>query len=308
MIGEEINMKKYAIFLILALIFIMQGCDKKNESNQSQEETMKKEIEVEMDQVTQAAPTPTAALVEEFQVTATPAPVDLVLPVTTNITGKVLIQTVSASKSYPYTSYIITSMNGESVVIDTTTMPKPEVVDIKPVAMLQTHTHPDHSDPIYTNSYDVPKLMSKKGELQVGDFNIYTIPSSHSNDTIVENGGNVIVVVEIDGLRIAHMGDIGQTKLTGDQLEQLGTIDIAFMQFENSYSDMSLQNEKGFTMIEQLNPTIVIPTHYSDNALKVLEEKYGVITELENILEISKDDLPDNALNVYRILNTHKYK
>lgn len=301
-------MKKYAIFLILALIFIMQGCDKKNESNQSQEETMKKEIEVEMDQVTQAAPTPTAAVVEESQVTATPAPVDLVLPVTTNITGKVLIQTVSASKSYPYTSYIITSMNGESVVIDTTTMPKPEVVDIKPVAMLQTHTHPDHSDPIYTNSYDVPKLMSKKGELQVGDFNIYTIPSSHSNDTIVENGGNVIVVVEIDGLRIAHMGDIGQTKLTEDQLEQLGTIDIAFMQFENSYSDMSLQNEKGFTMIEQLNPTIVIPTHYSDNALKVLEEKYGVITELENILEISKDDLPDNALNVYRILNTHKYK
>jgi L-ascorbate metabolism protein UlaG (beta-lactamase superfamily) len=187
-------------------------------------------------------------------------------------------------------------------------MPKPEVVDIKPVAMLQTHTHPDHSDSDYTFSYDVPKLMSKKGELTVGDFNMYTIPSSHSNDTIVEDGSNVIVVVEVDGLRIAHMGDVGQSKLTEDQLEHLGTIDIAFMQFENSYSDMSLQNEKGFTMIEQLNPTIVIPTHYSDNALKILEEKYGTITELENILEVSRENLPENALNVYRILNTHKYK
>lgn len=302
-------MRKYAIFLILALILIMQGCSKKDEKKtQSLEETMIQEKEVDAIQVTQAAPTPTLAVVEEIPVTVTPVPVDLVLPVTTNDTGKVLIQTVSASKSYPYTSYIITSIDGESVVIDATTMPKPEVVDIKPLAMLQTHTHPDHSDSDYTFSYDVPKLMSKKGELTVGDFHMYTIPSSHSNDTIVEDGGNVIVVVEVDGLRIAHMGDVGQTKLTEDQLDQLGTIDIAFMQFENSYSDMSLQNEKGFTMIEQLNPIIVIPTHYSDNALKILEEKYGAITELENILEISKENLPENALNVYRILNTHKYK
>lgn len=255
-----------------------------------------------------SAPTPTVVAVEEASVTATTIPKDLVLPVTTNDTGKVLIQTVSGSKTYLYTSYIITSIKGESVVIDATTMPKPEIVEINPVAMMQTHTHPDHSDYVYTNSYDVPKLMSKKGELQVGDYNIFTIPSSHSNDTIVENGSNVIVVVEVDGLRIAHMGDVGQTKLTEDQLKSLGKIDIAFMQFENSYSDMSLENGKGFTMMEQLQPVIIIPTHYSDNALKVLEEKYGVITEVENILEISKDDLPENTLNVYRILNTHKYK
>jgi L-ascorbate metabolism protein UlaG (beta-lactamase superfamily) len=302
-------MRKYAIFLILALLLILQGCSEKDENKtQSLEETMKQEKEVDVTQVTQAAPTPTVAVVEEIPVTVTPVPVELVLPVTTNDTGKVLIQTVTAGQSYPYNSYIITSIDGESVVIDATTMPKPEVVDIKPVAMLQTHTHPDHSDSEYTASYDVPKLMSQKGELTVGDFHMYTIPSSHSNDTIVEDGGNVIVVVEVDGLRIAHMGDVGQTKLTEDQLDQIGTIDIAFMQFENRYSDMSLQNEKGFTMIEQLNPTIVIPTHYTDKALETLEEKYGAITELENILEISKENLPENALNVYRILNTHKYK
>jgi L-ascorbate metabolism protein UlaG (beta-lactamase superfamily) len=290
-------MKKHAIILVLALIFLMQGCkEEADSSNQSQAEP------------TQVFPTPTEVIKEEVQPTSTPIPKELVLPVTTNDTGKVLIQTVSGSKTYLYTSYIITSISGECVVIDGTTMPKPEVVDIKPVALLQTHTHPDHTDYAYTNSYDVPKHMSKKGELQVGDYHIYTIPSSHSNDTIVENGSNVIVVVEVDGLRIAHMGDIGQTKLTEDQLTSLGKIDIALMQFENSYSDMSLENEKGFAMIEQLNPTIVIPTHYSDNALKVLEEKYGVITEVENLLEISKEDLPENTMNVYRILNTHKYK
>lgn len=302
-------MKKYVLILILALVFLMQGCQEKSTSNnQVQEDVMKEDKETQITETVQPTPTPTEAAVEEVAASPTPVPKDLVLPVTTNDTGKVLIQTVSGSKTYLYTSYIISSIKGENIVIDATTMPKPEVVDLKPVAMLQTHTHPDHSDYVYTNSYDVPKLMSKKGELQVGDYNIYTIPSSHSNDTIVEDGSNVIVVVEVDGLRIAHMGDVGQTKLTEDQLNSLGKIDIAFMQFENSYSDMSLDNEKGFTMMEQLQPTIIIPTHYSDKALKVLEEKYGTITEVENILEISKEDLPENTMNIYRILNTHKYK
>jgi L-ascorbate metabolism protein UlaG (beta-lactamase superfamily) len=61
-----------------------------------------------------------------------------------------------------------------------------------------------------TFSYDVPKLMSNIGELTVGDLNMYKIPSFHSSDTIVEDGGNVIVVIEVDGLRIAHMGDVGR--------------------------------------------------------------------------------------------------
>jgi hypothetical protein len=80
------------------------------------------------------------------------------------------------------------------------------------------------------------------------------------------------------------------------------------MQFENDHSSMTLKNEKGFKLIEQLNPVIVVPTHYSDKALTVLEEKYGPITEIENCLEISKEDLPEGTLNVYRILNNHIYK
>ncbi len=54
------------------------------------------------------------------------------------------------------------------------------------------------------------------------------------------------------------MGDIGQNELTEEQLDAIGEIDIAFMQFENSYSRMNLDNLKGFTMIEQVNPRIVI--------------------------------------------------
>jgi L-ascorbate metabolism protein UlaG (beta-lactamase superfamily) len=220
----------------------------------------------------------------------------------------VLIQTVSQDTTYPFNSYILSSINGENVIVDPTLMPKKEIVDIYPVAICGTHNHPDHQHPAYTNSYDCPKLLNVKGEIQTEDFNIYSIPASHARDTIAETPTNVLIVFEVDGLRIVHMGDIGQTVLTKEQLTELGEIDIAFMQFENSYSQMDLKNEKGFNLIEQLNPKIIIPTHFTKDGLVELETRYGTITEFDNALEISKEDLPEDTLNVYRILNTHKYR
>jgi len=261
-----------------------------------------------------AATTAATAAATSAQTTAaataaeTTAAADLVLPLTGNTSGKVQIQTVSANPSYKYTSYIITSIEGESVVVDPTMMPDKKTVDISPAAIISTHSHDDHICKVFTDSYDCQKILYEPGDIKTLDFHIYTVASSHANDTILAKPSNFIVVFEVDGLRIAHMGDIGQTVLTDDQLAAIGPIDIAFMQFENSYSDMSLKNEKGFNLIEQLNPKIIVPTHYTDDAIPVLTEKYGAITELENVMTISKEDLPQDTLQVYHITNTHKYK
>lgn len=229
-----------------------------------------------------------------------------VLPSIENTSGKVQIQTVSSSMAYPFNSYIITSSKGESVVVDPTEMPSKSVIDIKPAAIVCTHGHPDHTDQMYTGSYDCKKILYTEDDIKTNDFHIYTIKAAHGGDDI--NGSNYIIVFEVDGLRIAHMGDLGQTSITDEQLKKMGKIDIAFTQFENSVSDMSLANEKGFKLIEQFNPTIVIPTHYTKDAIPVIEGKYGKITQYENILQISKDDLPKKALNFFIISNTHKYK
>jgi hypothetical protein len=79
------------------------------------------------------------------------------------------------------------------------------------------------------------------------------------------------------------------------------------MQFENSYSTMNLENKMGFNLIEQLNPKIIIPTHYTGKGLAELKTKYGDITESDNMLAISKEDIPEDSLNVYVITNTHRY-
>ena len=324
-------MKKLTMIAMIIMVLVLPGCSGKekqaanpetSDNSQTKEEVQETAMEDETNTPPTEAPGTEEAVAEENKTTETgtteegnaatkteptPVPAGLVLPLTTNSSGKVMIQTVSKSISYPYNSYIITSVNGESIVLDPTTMPKKEECDLNPVAILSTHTHPDHVDYIFSNAYDCEKLMFKKGEINTNDFHIYTIQSSHDGDTITEDSSNVIVVIEVDGLRIAHMGDIGQTALTEEQLKELGEIDIAFMQFVNSYSSMTLDNKKGFNMMDQLKPKLIIPTHYTDASMPLFEEKYGTITDVENVLEIAKEDIPDQT-GMYRILNKHVYK
>jgi len=300
-------MKKYVLIMILVFAVMMQGCAGKGDSgavvsdaDTANEEKMEDVAETTTEDVK------TEETVVEPTAVPTEAPV-LVLPLTTNDSGKVTIQTVTQSLPYPYNSYLITSINGEIAVVDPTAMPKKEMADINPVAIACTHAHPDHVDNAFTKSYDCQKLLFEVAKLTTEDFKIHSIASSHYSDDILTNS-NVFIVFEVDGLRIVHMGDCGQTVLTEEQLADLGEIDIAFTQFENSYSAMTLENEKGFNLIEQLNPKIIIPTHYTDAGLAELETRYGAVTEFENIMEISKEDLPEDTMNVYRILNTHNYR
>ncbi|MDF2539327.1 MAG: hypothetical protein K0S76_2348 [Herbinix sp.] len=306
-------MRKFAFVMMIAFTVLLQGCSGKTDDRHtlSDQSVVNGEEKDDSDSGNSNQPIPTTEPTQEPTHDPTPEPTEapaLVLPIVINDSGKVLIQTVSQNVTYPYNTYIISSVNGENVVVDPSMMPKKEILDINPAAIISTHNHPDHSNPAYTKSYDCPNILYVKGEIKTEDFNIYSIPSSHDSDTITEAPTNVLVVFEVDGLCIVHMGDIGQTTLTKEQLTELGEIDIAFMQFENSYSSMDLENMKGFNLIEQLNPKIIIPTHYTNNSLAELEAKYGAVTEFVNSMEISKEDLPEDTLHVYRISNTHIYR
>ena len=289
-------MKIKILSLAVSAILMLTACGTNVGSNNSSTPDSSSESET------------TTAETSETTVETTETQPALVLPSTTNDSGKVMIQTVSKSSAYPFNSYIITSSNGESVVVDPTEMPGKDIVDINPAAIISTHSHEDHTDAKFSDSYDCPKIMYTKEDIKTKDFHIYTIWSQHDqNAPVAENSGNVIVVFEVDGLRIAHMGDIGQAEITPEQLEQLGKIDIAFMQLSNTYSSMNLTNKKGFKLLEQFNPTVVIPTHHSDSAYPIIEKKYGKVTMFDNALTISKEDLPQAPMNFYHISNTHKY-
>jgi hypothetical protein len=131
--------------------------------------------------------------------------------------------------------------------------------------LLTTHQHLDHFVPAFAGSFPGQQLNSQEGEITLPDVTIRGIASFHADDddTIRPVGAsNYIFVVDIGGLRIAHLGDIGQEQFTPEQLEVLGEVDIA------------ISVAWAIDLLEQLNPRLIIPTHGDMEVLQAAVEKW----------------------------------
>jgi L-ascorbate metabolism protein UlaG (beta-lactamase superfamily) len=135
----------------------------------------------------------------------------------------------------------------------------PEATDI----LLTTHNHMDHRRLDFVKTFPGHQIDVKVGQITRQDVKIRSIASAHNagGEFRQEGGSNYIFLVEMGGLRIAHFGDIGQEALTDKQLSALGKVDIAITQLANQYSDMNATNKKGFRLMDQLQPQLIIPTH-----------------------------------------------
>jgi hypothetical protein len=186
------------------------------------------------------------------------------------------------------------SSNGTRVLIDVqdpTRLSRPaEAADI----LLTTHGHYDHVNQPFLDAFPGQQLYMQTGELELPGVQVLGIASAHNaGDALKPEGGtNYIYLVEMDGMRIAHFGDIGQLELTDEQLALLGKVDIAITQLANSYSDMNDQNRKGFDLVEQIQPRLIIPTHINLDTAKTAVERWTGLYSLNPSVTICPADLP----------------
>jgi len=185
--------------------------------------------------------------------------------------------------------------------------------------LLTTHTHFDHVNDNFLSSFPGQQLFARTGKLSAPGLMVTGIASAHNSGERLrpEGGTNYIYLVEMDGFRIAHFGDIGQDALNQDQLDQLGSVDIAISQLANPYSDMNIQNRKGLKLIEQIKPGFIIPTHLNlETATAAVEQWGGTYTDNPYVM-ICQSQLPEetqilllgeNALQFAERLNLPLYK
>lgn len=163
--------------------------------------------------------------------------------------------------------------------------------------LLTTHTHYDHINETFLNDFPGQQLFTRTGSLKQGEVTILGIASAHNvGDRLKDEGGtNYIYLIDSGGLRIAHFGDIGQDKLTSDQLDAIGQVDVAIMQLSNSYSDMSAENQKGFHLMEQVMPKLIIPTHLNLDAARLAGQKWPAFFTDQLSIEICPANLADST-------------
>lgn len=107
---------------------------------------------------------------------------------------------------------------------------------------------------------------------------ILQIPSFHDDRRGALRGGNLITLVEAEGLRIVHMGDIG-CELTEEQVEALGRVDVLMIPVGGHYTINATQ---AWEMAKKLKALIVIPMHYRGKGFG-----YDVISSVEPFLKLA---------------------
>lgn len=160
--------------------------------------------------------------------------------------------------------------------------------------LLTTHTHDDHVDAEFAESFPGRQLFVREGEIESGGVRILGIAAAHSQGDPLkpEGGSDYIFVVEIGGLRFAHFGDIGQDELTAEQLDALGDVDVAVTQLENSFSQMDTKNKKGFEIVAQVDPRLVVQTHSSMAAVQYATTLWPVLYAERPAVTLTSDRLP----------------
>ena len=160
--------------------------------------------------------------------------------------------------------------------------------------LLTTHKHSDHYDSAFADSFPGQKIIMATGDIQLPDVTITAMASAHMpTDPInADTSTNYIFVIETGGLRIVHFGDIGQEKLTDEQLATIGKVDLAITQFSNSYSLMDSTNRKGFNLMDQVTPRLIIPTHSDRSTMEIAFGLWNAFNSVSRTVAIRQDALP----------------
>ncbi len=192
---------------------------------------------------------------------------------------------------YGMASYMITSRSG--VVISTDAYQIPE--DVNADIITVSHTDIDHIDRLFIRRNKEAKISINKVEkFNIEGINVTGIAASHFHfyKPDPEFPRNVIYLFEVDDLRIAHTGDLGQNELTQKQLETLRPTNILFIVMMD-LPQWGMLVENSLKIVKQLKPKVIIPTHLDEKGFKTVIQSYDKIKFIPDSYLVSREDIKD---------------
>lgn len=121
---------------------------------------------------------------------------------------------------------------------------------------------------LFTGPHGIPGvavkiIIDQPGEYEVSDISIQGIAArAHMDEEKTANA--TIYKVITDDIRIAVLGHV-YPELSGEQLESLSTIDVLIV--PTGGNGYTLDPVGALKLIKEIEPKLVIPTHYDDKTL-----------------------------------------
>ncbi len=199
-----------------------------------------------------------------------------------------------------HASFLITSDAGTRIVTD----PYPlgnglsygeinEEADVVTVS----HDHFDHANVAAVGGN--PRVVNEKTPVAIGGVRFSGVASYHDASEGSERDPNIIYSMDIDGVRVCHLGDLGHP-LGGRQVKDIGRVDVLLIPVGGFFTiDAKVASE----VAGKLSPKVIIPMHFSNEKCQFpiggvddfLAGKDSVIRPGVSEAEFKVGELPDTT-------------
>jgi L-ascorbate metabolism protein UlaG (beta-lactamase superfamily) len=158
--------------------------------------------------------------------------------------------------------FLLKTSQNTQIIVDPMQMGGYQIpTEIKADIVTVSHEHGDHNkvDAVSGSPIVLRGLSGEAIDRKIKDVRIYTVDSFHDDTQGSQRGKNAIFVYEFDGIRVAHLGDLGHV-LTSAQVQKIGAIDVLMIPVGGTYTIFGDTADK---VVAQLKPRmIVFPMHF----------------------------------------------
>ena len=158
-----------------------------------------------------------------------------------------------------------------------------------------SHEHFDHNATSKVKGeFEVVRGVGKK---TLKGITISGILTYHDEQRGAQRGDNTIFIIEAEGLRIAHMGDIGHL-LDDETSSQLKGVDILMVPVGGIYT---VDAAGAANIVESVSPRIVVPMHFKIEGLTLpISDERPFVERFDKVervreLEVTKETLPETT-------------
>ena len=145
---------------------------------------------------------------------------------------------------------------------------------VKPDIVTVSHEHFDHNQVNAVSGKPIVFRGLTSGgsdfadiDQKVKDVRIYAVSSYHDKSQGSQRGKNAIFVFEFDGIKVAHLGDLGDT-IPPASLKKIGPVDVVMIPVGGTYTIFGKEADQ---VISQLNPKLLVfPMHFKTDAASFL--------------------------------------
>jgi len=163
-----------------------------------------------------------------------------------------------------------------------------------------SHEHADHNNVALVAGK--PRVIrgltsDRKGwtrvDEKVKDVSVRAVAVYHDDKKGAVRGLNTVFIFEVGGLRIAHLGDLGNT-LSDEQLAAIGLVDVLLIPVGGTFT---IDGRQATRVVEQLRPRVmVVPMHYKTDAVTI-KELEPLEPFLEGKVNVRRETTPTVALS-----------